>query len=62
MEPQPAQSLPRCTSPSINGLCTKSPYRCILLHSGPLLCGFNVPINGLMVQIKVGLVDYSIGD
>jgi len=42
-----AQSPPRCTkcnSPSINGQCTNT----VLLYDGPLLCGFNVAINGLL--------------
>jgi len=43
----PAQFPHRCTkcnSPPINGQCTN---HVVLLHDGPLLCGFNVAINGL---------------
>ena len=45
--PQPAQTTPRCTkcnSPPINGQCITIT---VLLHNGPLLCVFNVPIEGL---------------
>jgi len=45
--PQPAQAPPHCTkcnSPPINGQCTNH----ILLYNGPLLCGFNVPVKGLI--------------
>ena len=45
--PQPAQAPPRCTkcnSPPINGQCTIT----VLLYNGLLLCGFNVPIEGLI--------------
>ena len=46
--PHPAQAPPRCTkcnSPPINGQY-QSPYCCI---NGPLLCGFNVGIKGLIL-------------
>jgi len=42
------QAHPRCTkcnSPPINSQCTS--HR-IAVYSGPLLCGFNVPIKGLI--------------
>jgi len=45
---QPTQATPRftkCNSPLING---NEPMT-ILLYNGPLLCGFNVPIKGLMM-------------
>ena len=44
----PAQFPPRCTkcnSPSINGQCIPIT---VLLYDGPLLCGFNVAIKGLI--------------
>ena len=44
--PQPAQAPPRCTkcnSPPITGQCTNHRIR----FTCPLLCGFNVPTNGL---------------
>jgi len=43
--PQPAQAPPRCTkcnSKPISGQCTNHHI------AGPLLCGFNVPIKGLI--------------
>ena len=43
----PAQFSPRCTkcnSPPINGQCTN---HCIAYCYGPLLCSFNVAIEGL---------------
>ena len=46
--PQNAQASSRCTKcngPPINGQCTQSTIT-VLLYSGPLLCGFNVPIKG----------------
>ena len=50
--PQPAQAPPRCTkcnSPAINGQCTN--HCSVLLYDGPLLCGFNVTIEGLKVVL-----------
>ena len=50
MRPQPAQAPPRCTkcnSQPINGQCTKLPITA-LLYKGPLPCGFNMPIKGLI--------------
>ena len=43
--PQPAQVPPGCTKCTINGLCTL--HISVFLYNGPLLCGFNVPIEGL---------------
>jgi len=65
--PQPAQAPPRCTkcnSPPINGQCTNHHY-CIIRrlitteseaqYNGPLLCGFNVGIKGL-IQCRLGTI------
>ena len=35
----------KCNIPPINGQCTN---HCIAIGNGPLLCGFNVAIKGLM--------------
>jgi len=49
---QPAMQAPprciKCNSPPINGQCTKLPIT-VLLYNGRLLCGFNVPVKGLIV-------------
>jgi len=50
--PQPAQSPPRCTkcnSPPVNGQCTN--HR-IAVYNGPLLCAFNVAIEGLTTATR----------
>jgi len=50
MRPQPAQAPPRCikcNSPPIN---SHVPI-IVLLYDGPLLCGFNVAIKGLISNI-----------
>ena len=50
--PQPAQGPPRCTkcnSPPINGQL-RVPIA-LLLYNGPLLCGFNVPIQVLYLPV-----------
>ena len=47
----PAQSSPRCTkcnSPLINGQCTNHRIVCCCIIVTQLLCGFNVPIKGLI--------------
>jgi len=47
----PAQSSPpcaKCNSSPINGQCTAT----VLLYDGPLLCGFNVAIKGLVSKVK----------
>jgi len=49
----PAQSPPRCTkynSPPINGQCT------VLAVYGPLLCGFNVAIKGLIRHYTIIII------
>ena len=61
--PQPAQAPPRCpkcNSPHINGQCTELPIT-VLLYSGPLLCGFSVPIKGLKEVKKIKLLQRSYG-
>ena len=48
---QPAQAPPRCTkcnSIPINGQCTNHRIA-VGPYSGPLLCGFDVSINGLKI-------------
>jgi len=58
-DPQPAQSPARCTkcnSRPINGQCTN---HCITLYDGPLLCGFNVAIKGLMECDNNPLVEHT---
>ena len=47
--PQPAQTPSRCTKcnrPPINGQCTNNH-----ISNGPLLCGFNVSIKGLIYSV-----------
>jgi len=58
--PQPAQAPPRftkCNSPPINGHWTN--HR-IILHNGPLICGFNVGIKALRNLVKCDDDDYKI--
>jgi len=44
--PRPLLAIPKqFNSPPINGQCIPI---AILLYNGPLLCGFNVPVKGLM--------------
>jgi len=48
--PQLAHSLlccTKCNSPPINGQCTNHRNVAVLLHNGPLLCGFNVSVKGV---------------
>ena len=62
----PTQSPSLCTKCNINGLCTNH----CLLYDGPLLCGFNVAIKGLITTVSnshhmnfgqtVAVRDYSI--
>ena len=47
---QPAQASPRCT---IAHPSTASVPITVLLYNGPLLCGFNVGINGLILVALV---------
>ena len=58
--PQPAQSPPRCTkcnSPPVSDQCTN--HRS-MLYNDPLLCGFNVPVKGLIFSVyyKASLLPY----
>jgi len=59
--PQSAQAphrFTKCNNPPINGQCTNH----CMLYNGPLLCGFNVGIKGLMdsgVVDMVGTVRYN---
>ena len=47
--PQPARVPPRCTKCNSPPNSTASVPITVLLHCGPLLCGFNVPpVKGLM--------------
>jgi len=58
--PQTAQAPPRCTkcnNPPINGQC--SVPITVLLYNGPLLCGFNVPIKGLISPVNMITVTLS---
>ena len=46
-ELQPTQAPPRCTNVTADSSVASLPIT-VLLYNGPLLCGFNVPIRGLM--------------
>jgi len=47
--PQPAQATPRCTVPNVTAHpSTASVPITVLLYNDPLLCGFNIPIKGLI--------------
>jgi len=49
--PQPAQLPARCTRCNRPPTSTASvPINILLLYNGPLLCGFNVPVKGLMIR------------
>ena len=48
--PQPAQASPRCTKCNSSPSTPSEPIT-VLLYNDPLLCGFNVPIKGLIHQL-----------
>jgi len=51
--PQPAQAPPRCTSCSLTAHpSTASVLITVFLYNGPLLCGFSVPVKGLISYIS----------
>jgi len=39
----------KCNSPPVNGQCTNT----VLLYNGPVLCGFNVLVEGLRLTLRV---------
>jgi len=48
--PQPTQAPPRCTKCNSQPLTASVPIT-VLLYNGPLVCGFNVPIKGLISKV-----------
>jgi len=53
--PQPAQAPPRCTNVTAHPSTASVPITA-LLYSGPLLCGFNVPVKGLNFKPQIIII------